>query len=225
MRPLRHPGVQAVLSRVLAFYLRWTLRSIRWRWEGREAAERVWDAGGGVVVCLQHARITLAPACWPLDRAQEPRVLVSLSSDGQFIAGAMQRLGFPAIRGSAAKPSDPAKSKGGASAFRETLRWIRGGGGIAITPDGPRGPPGSMTDGPPLLAKTSGAPVLLVGLACGPCLRLGSWDSQVVPLPFTRGALVWDGPHVAARDADTEALLADWRARLQAVTDRAEALV
>ena len=225
MRPLRHPAVQAVLARALAGYLRLALRTIRWRAEGRESAEGVWDAGGGVITCFQHGRIALSPACWPLDRAQEPRALISLSADGGFVAAAVERLGFPAIRGSAAKPSDPAKTKGGAAAFRETLRWIRGGGGIAVTPDGPRGPPGAMTEGPPLLARASGAPVLLVGLACRPCLRLRSWDGHVVPLPFGRGLIVWDGPLAAGRDADPEVLREDWRARLQAVTDRAEAAV
>ena len=225
--------MQAVLARGLAAYLRFALGTIRWRWEGREAAEAVWDAGGGVIVCFQHGRIALSPACWPLDRAQEPRAMISLSADGGFIAAAVARLGFPAIRGSAAKPSDPApgrakeggRSKGGSAAFRETLRWIRGGGGIAITPDGPRGPPGAMTEGPPLLARASGAPVLLVGLACRPCLRLSSWDRHVAPLPFGRGLIVWDGPFEAGRDDDPDALRDSWRARLQAVTDRAEAAV
>ena len=222
MRPLRHPVVQAVLARLLAGYLRFALRTTRWRSEGRERAEGVWDAGGGVIVCFQHGRIALSPACWPLDRAQEPRAMISLSADGGFVAATVERLGFPAIRGSAGKASDPAKSKGGASAFRETLRWIRGGGGIAITPDGPRGPPGAMTDGPPLLARASAAPVLLVGLACRPCVRLKSWDRHVVPLPFARGLIVWDGPFAAGRDDDPERLREDWRTRLQAVTDRAE---
>ena len=80
-----------------------------------------------------------------------------------------------------------------------------------------------MTDGPPLLARASGAPVLLVGLAARPCLRLRSWDRHVVPLPFGRGLIVWDGPFAAGRDADPEPLREDWRTRLQAVTDRAEA--
>lgn len=145
--------------------------------------------------------------------------MISLSADGAFVAEAVARLGFPAIRGGGGKAS----AKGGASAFREALRWLKGGGGVAVTPDGPRGPAGGMTEGPPLLARASGAPVLLVGLACRPCLRLAAWDRHVVPLPFGRGLIVWDGPLAAARDASPEALRDDWRARLQAVTDRAEA--
>ncbi len=219
MRPLRIPWVRAVLARALAGYLRFGLRTIRWTSENAAAAEGVWEAGGGVIVCFQHGRIALSPACWPLGRAQEPRVMISLSADGAFVADAVARLGFPAIRGGGGKAS----AKGGASAFRETLRWLKGGGGIAITPDGPRGPAGAMTEGPPLLARTSGAPVLLVGLACRPCLRLSAWDRHVVPLPFGRGRIVWEGPLRADRDAAPETLRDAWRERLQAVTDRAEA--
>jgi lysophospholipid acyltransferase (LPLAT)-like uncharacterized protein len=74
-----------------------------------------------------------------------------------------------------------------------------------------------------MLARLSKAPVLLVGLASKPCLRLGSWDQAMIPLPFTRGVIVWDGPLGATARDDLEALRVDWTARLSAVTRRAEA--
>jgi hypothetical protein len=65
----------------------------------------------------------------------------------------------------------------------------------------------------------------MVGIAARPCLRLNSWDRTVIPLPFSRGAMVWDGPlHALGADAPA-ALAPDWEARLSAVTDRAEALL
>jgi lysophospholipid acyltransferase (LPLAT)-like uncharacterized protein len=227
---MRSAAAQAALGLGLAAYLKPTLASIRWRQEGRELVEAVWDQGGGVIVCFWHGRIALSPACWPLrrvrqGRAQEPRALISLSPDGAFVARAMAALGFPAIRGSSTKASDKAKRKGGAAAFREVLRWLKAGGGVAITPDGPRGPAEEMAEGAVLLARLSGAPVLLVGLACRPAWRLKSWDSAVVPRPFGIGAIVWDGPFAAPADADTETLRRDWAERLSAATARAEALV
>jgi hypothetical protein len=219
----RAAWLQSALAAMLAGYLRFTLKTIRWRQQGLAAAEAIWDAKGPVIVCFWHSRIAISPACWPLDRAQEPRALISLSADGEFIAKAMERVGFPAIRGSAAKRSDQTKVKGGAAAFRDVLRWLKGGGGIAITPDGPRGPAEQMTDGPPLLAKVSRAPVLLVGLACKPCVRLNSWDQAVLPLPFARGAIVWQGPFGAGAEADVEQLAGDWAERLTAATAAAEA--
>ena len=82
-----------------------------------------------------------------------------------------------------------------------------------------------MGDGTPTLAKITGAPVLLVGIACRPCIRAPSWDSTVLPLPFARAAMVWDGPFTAEREADPIELARDWQQRLTAVTERAEALL
>ena len=224
----RRPGVQRALARVLAGYVRFCVRTIRWRWEGREQAELIWAGGEGVVVCFWHGRLLLCPAMWPLDKAQEARALVSLSADGEFIAQALDQLGFPAIRGSAAKKTDPAKAKGGAAAFRDALKWIRSGGAMGITPDGPRGPAQVMTEGPPMLAGMSGAPALLMGLACRPCIRLKSWDRSVVPLPFGRGAVVVEGPIRVERDtaaAAMEPLARVWSDRLTAATEQAEAML
>jgi lysophospholipid acyltransferase (LPLAT)-like uncharacterized protein len=222
-RLLRAPALQAVLARLFSGYVRFCLATIRWRRDNEAVAEAIWDGGGGVIVCFWHSRIALSPACWPLQRAQTPRALISHSADGRFIAQAMERLGFPAIRGSAEKGAG--SSKGGARAFREVLGWIGAGNGVAITPDGPRGPAERFTEGPPMLARLSGAPVLLVGLAADPCRRLGTWDRGVIPLPFARGAIAWDGPFHATRADDMAALAADWSARLSAVTARAEALL
>jgi lysophospholipid acyltransferase (LPLAT)-like uncharacterized protein len=222
----RSAAVQATLAFLLAGYLRVCLSTIRWRRENLAAAEGVWDAGGPVIVCFWHSRISISPACWALGRAQEPRALISLSRDGEFIAHAVAKLGFPAIRGSSTKATkDGEKAKGGAVAFRDGLRWLKGGGGIAITPDGPRGPKEQMAEGAPMLAKVSKAPVLLVGLACSPAWRLNSWDQAVIPLPFGRGAIVWDGPIRVERDEDAAEVGRAWAERLSAVTARAEALV
>jgi lysophospholipid acyltransferase (LPLAT)-like uncharacterized protein len=230
---MRSPAVQAFLGMTLAAYLRPTLASIRWRHVGREKAEGVWDGGGPVVACFWHSRIALSPACWPMDRvqaglAQEPRALISLSADGAFVAAAMARLGFPAIRGSSTKAWDKAKPKGGTGAFREVLRWLRDGGGVAITPDGPRGPAERMAEGAPLLAKLSGAKVLLVGLACSSGLTLRTWDRARLPAPFGKGVIVWSGPHAVPEGADAEALETvrrEWQATLTRITAEAEAAV
>ena len=40
--------------------------------------------------------------------------------------------GFPAIRGSTAKNRTQVRSKGGAAAFREIVRWLKDGNGVAI---------------------------------------------------------------------------------------------
>lgn len=225
----RRPGVQNAVAFVLWLYVRFALSTIRWRFEGLERIAPLWDAPPekreGVIVCFWHSVLMLSPASWPLGRAQPPKAMISLSPDGEFLAKLVERLGFPGIRGSARKESDPTNDKGGNAAFKEALRWVKGGNAVAITPDGPRGPAEVMKDGAAVLARSSGAPVMLVGLACRPALRLKSWDHACIPLPFARGAMVWAGGERAERRADTAALSSRWAAELSAATRRAEALV
>lgn len=154
-------------------------------------AEKVWSEGGGVLCVFWHSRIGLSPACWPLDRAQPAKALISLSADGEFIAKAVALQGIPAVRGSSANKDKAGRAKGGSQALRDGLKQLKVGA-LAITPDGPRGPARVMAEGLPLLAKLSKAPVLFIGLSCHPAIRLNSWDKAVLPLPFARGAIVWD---------------------------------
>jgi len=222
----RSAAVQGFLAAVFAGWLRLCYATLRWEREGQEKAEAVWAAGGGAILCFWHARIPLGPQSWPQGpERQDMRALISRSADGEFIALTVQKIGFPAIRGSSKKGSDPGKNKHGEQAFRDMIKWVKGGGGVAITPDGPRGPAEVMQAGTPTLARVTGAPVLFVGLASKPCLRIGSWDRTVIPLPFSRGAMVWDGPVSAGRDDDLEALTVEWAERLSAVTRRAEAML
>jgi len=228
MKLLRTPWVQSTLAAAMAGWMRLCFSTMRWTVENPEAAQAVWDGKTGVVLCFWHSRISLSPKCWPLDgRAQPVRAMISLSADGEFIAGAVQRLGIPAIRGSSTKRTKEGKlkEKGGTAAFRDVLRWVRGGGCIAITPDGPRGPAEQMAEGAVMTARLTGAPVLMVGLASKPAITLGTWDRAVVPLPFSRGAIVWSDPMSAEGVDDTAAERAIWAERLSAVTRRAEAVV
>ena len=220
----RRDQVQSALASILAAYLRFCYATMTWRRAGLHHAEAVWANRQGVIVCFWHSRISLSPFSWPLEKAQPGRALISLSRDGAFVAGAMAELGFPAVRGSTAKAEAPDKAKGGTGAFLGMLKWLKADGAMAVTPDGPRGPAEVMTEGTPTLAKASAAQIIFVGMAAHPCIRLRSWDRQVIPLPFGRGAIAYAEPQFAARQADAKALTVEWQGRLRAVTARAEAM-
>ena len=223
MRPLRNPVIQAVLAWTLAHWMRFCFATIRWTRQNEAVAEKVWAEGGGVLCAFWHSRIGLSPACWPLDRAQPAKALISLSPDGQFIAKAVARQGFPAIRGSSSNKDKADRAKGGTQALRDGLRQLKVGG-LAITPDGPRGPVPEKAQGLPRGAKLTGAPVLFIGMSCNPAIRLNSWDRAILPLPFGRGAIVWDVDHYP-EGAELTDVARDWTARLTAVEAAADALV
>jgi lysophospholipid acyltransferase (LPLAT)-like uncharacterized protein len=222
VRPLRNPVIQNALAWLLAAWMRFCFATIRWTHVNQGAAEGVWAKGGGVLAVFWHSRIGLSPACWPLDRATPAKALISLSADGEFIAKAVARQGFPAVRGSSANKDKAEKAKGGTQALRDGLKQLKVGG-LAITPDGPRGPARQMAEGLPMLAKISGAPALFIGLSCSPAIRLNSWDKAILPVPFGKGAIVWD---VAAypEGADFAEVVRDWTQRLDAVEAEADTM-
>ena len=220
MRPLRNPVIQAVLAWTLASWMRFCFATIRWTQVNARAPEAIWKQGGGVLCAFWHSRIALSPACWPLDRATPAKGLISLSPDGQFIARAVGRLGFPAIRGSSANKDKLDRAKGGSQALRDGLKQLKVGA-LGVTPDGPRGPARTMAEGFPLMARLSGAPVLLIGLSCRPAIRLNSWDRAVLPLPFGKGAIVWDETRYP-EGAELADVAADWSVRLTAVEAEAD---
>jgi lysophospholipid acyltransferase (LPLAT)-like uncharacterized protein len=222
VRPLRNPVIQGVLAWALAQWMRLCFATIRWTREGEAEIEALWKRGGGVIPLFWHSRIALSPASWPLDRATPAKALISLSPDGQFIARAVARLGFPAIRGSSANKDKAQAAKGGSQALRDGLKQLKVGA-LAVTPDGPRGPANVMGAGVPLMAKLSGAPVVFLGLSCRPAVRLGSWDRALVPLPFGRGAIVYEGA-TYPEGAEPSDVAREWTARMTAVEARADAI-
>lgn len=223
MRPLRNPLIQSVLAWILARWMRFCYATIRWEHHNQGLAEAVWEQGGGVLVVFWHSRTSLAPYSWPLDRAPPVKGVISRSADGEFIAKAVAQLGIPAVRGSSSNKDKADRDKGGTQALRDGLRQLKVGG-LAITPDGPRGPARRMAEGLPLMARLSKAPVLFLGLSCNPAIRLNSWDRSLIPLPFGKGAVVWDRADYP-EGADPAEVVADWTARCTAVEAAADAAV
>ena len=226
---LRNDGVQAVLGWLLGSYLRLVLATVRWRHENLECVEPVLAGPSGAIALFWHGRIPLCLATAPQWWRKRTRALVSPSSDGEFVAQALAMSGFPAIRISSAKKGDSAKARQAVAAIREAVTWVEGGGALVVTPDGPRGPNEVIAPGALQIARRSGQPVYLMGIAADPALQMqDTWDKVMWAAPFGRGVVVWEGPLHVPADADEtaiQALIGDWSARLSAVTRRAETLV
>ena len=226
---LRSDGVQAVLGWLLGTYMRLVLRTVRWRHENVACVEPVLAGPSGAIALFWHGRIPLGLAPTPQWGRKRTKCLISPSADGEFIARALAMSGFGSIRASSAKPGDAAKARQAVGAIREAVAWVKGGGALVVSPDGPRGPNERIAEGSLQIARRSGQPVFLMGIAAHPAWRSRrSWDRVMFALPFGRGAVVWEGPlHVPgdADDAVITALIDDWSERLSAATRRAESLV
>lgn len=187
---------------MLGGYMELVSRSTRWKSPNHAVVEAVWAQGGGVVGAFWHSRLLMTVAGWPRRKGiQPPKMLISMSPDGEFVALGAQLLKVGVVRGSKAKGQ---KQKGGTTAFREMLRHLKDGGCMALTPDGPRGPRMRAGLGAIQLAKLSGAPILLFAWSTKRRVVFNSWDRFVMPLPFGEGYLLWGGPMIVPTDATSE---------------------
>ena len=202
--------VQVMLAVVLAGYMGLVRRTTRWTFEGLDVLRPIQDSGEGFVACAWHSRFLMASAGWS-KMTQKPHVLISKSRDGNLVAYTSKILRVGVIRGSRrAKFKD--KDKRGAGALRDMVQTIKNGDCIFMTPDGPRGPRMRMGEGPIRLAKLTGAPLIVYGLATSKNKLFNSWDRFMLPLPFGKGHIVFAGPIYVdknAKEADIE------RARLE----------
>jgi hypothetical protein len=223
----RSPVVQVFLGWLVAAYIELIIVTVRWRFENRAPVDEIMSGPEGLIALFWHGRIAQGMACRPLLRDKPRRVIISLSPDGEFIAKAAERLKIPPVRGSTGR-GGTAPSKGGTRAFREALTFIRAGGVMIVTPDGPRGPREELPLGPLQMARAAECPVFIMSLAAAPSLVLGSWDRTRIPLPFARGQVVLAGPLRLPPHSPPETLelvRGQWQDLMRAGQARAETLL
>jgi hypothetical protein len=165
------------------------------------------------VGALWHQGLLVAAYRW---RGQGVAVPVSKSRDGDLIDGVLRRLGF-------AESPRGSSSRGGSALLRVLVRLTREGTVVAVLPDGPRGPAREAKPGVLALAGMTGAGLVPLGVAARPCIRFGSWDRALLPLPFARVHCVYGTPlRVPKRAEDLEASKRALEASLERVTEAAE---
>lgn len=195
----QHLSARDRLLAWLASWLGWVfLQTVgvtsRFSFHHGAGARELLDSGKPVIYALWH-RFQLLLVY--VHRGEGVNALVSRSRDGEFIARAIGRFGFRAVRGSS--------SRGGGPALLEIVNRVRAGQRVCFTPDGPRGPYGSVQPGVAAAARLTGAPVVAVAWAGGPAKALSSWDRFLIPFPFGRYAVayhepLWIGPEESSAE-------------------------
>lgn len=135
---------------------------------------------------------------WP--RRRRTIVLVSLSRDGDLLAGALPVLGCGAERGST--------SRGGAGGLRAIVRRLKSGCDAAFAVDGPKGPRRSVRAlGASAAARLAGGVVVPLAAACSASWVLSrTWDRFELPRPFSRVAVALGAPLDPAAASSASAL-------------------
>ena len=153
-------------------------RSIRWRRRYDFNRDRK------VIYALWHGH-SLSLALFGMDRGIY--TIASRFEDGEIAARLLKGLGFNVVRGST---EEGKAKKGGRTGTRQLIAALLDGNNVAITVDGPKGPPFKVKKGVIYLAQKTGATIVPAVVKFEKALVLNTWDRFTVPYPFTRGEVI-----------------------------------
>ena len=178
-----------------------------------------------VIVTSWHGHHFLPTTFWPT-KLYPLATLISLHRDGEVMAALASGLGIDIIRGSGGRDPKRTIKSGGIRGFLRMKSALDSGVSVFMTADISRGVSRRAGEGIIRLARATGRPILGIGVASTPEIRLDTWDRSRIALPFGKTVCFIGPPIEVSRDADdaeVEAKRQELETALNAASARAHA--
>jgi len=128
-----------------------------------------------IMVCVWHGRF-LFPSWYLRLVTKNIHAIAGKHSDAEIMAQILQYWGYGLIRGST--------KKGGKEVIKEMATIFKKSGIVAITNDGPKGPPCIAKPGSTSIALKHNVKIITITGSATKCWKINSWDSFKLPKPF-----------------------------------------
>ena len=144
---------------------------------GEENLLNLAKAGKPIMVCVWHGRL-LFPSWYIRLKTTNLHAIASHHSDAEIMARILKRWGYSLIRGST--------KKGGKAVVLKMAEVFKNGGIVAVTNDGPKGPPRTAKAGSTGLAIKYNVSMVMITGSATKFWQINSWDRFMLPKPFGR---------------------------------------
>lgn len=191
-----------------------TNQSYRLEVEGWKSVKKALTAGESLVFSSWHGK-SWVPVYFL--RNLGIYALTSLSRDGSYMTEILHSLGWQTIRGSS--------SRGASRSLLALYRKLEEGASTALTPDGPTGPIYEVKPGIIFLQEKAGSMLVPMGVDARWKKNFASWDKYLLPLPFSKTALVFGKPFCFEADLEMETKQEILKEKMKKVNLRAAELV
>ncbi len=170
---------------------------------------------GPVIFVFWHNRIFLSVFYYRyVLKRKNICVLASPSRDGEILTRILSKLGFSLARGSSRHYSK--------NALTTMIESFEKGFDGAIVPDGPQGPKCKVKEGVIRIARKTGLPLIPVAYNTSRKKVLSTWDSFLLPLPFSRAVLIYGEPLKVSDDMTDEIYRTLLEENLQKITKQTD---
>ncbi len=207
---------ESLISRIAAFFMRFAFFTTKWTFINYGIPLKYINSDRPLLVAMWHDRLMTAPCAWTFSKPLH--VLASAHRDGALIANIVRYFGMIPVFGSTGKCSTKTAER--------IVNICKGGGCMAIIPDGPRGPRHEISPGIITIAKRSQSDILIFSSCVKRFRKCDSWDKFILAYPFNRGAIVLDVltyDEIKSIDAAETAKIL--KSRLDAASKKAESVI
>ena len=142
---------------------------------GEDNLQKSINSGKPVMVCVWHGRL-LFPSWFIRLKTTNLHAIASRHTDAEIMAQVLNRWGYELIRGST--------RKGGKAVVQKMAEVFQNGGIVAVTNDGPKGPPRIAKAGSTGLAIKYNVQMITITGSATKYWQLKSWDKFMLPKPF-----------------------------------------
>ena len=130
-----------------------------------------------IIFACWHGELLMLPYLYSFYRkTPHAKVLISNHFDGELISKTIKFFGLGTLAGST--------TRNAARVLIQSIKTLKDGYDIGITPDGPKGPKGEIADGIIIMAQKAKAKIVLVEIKPTKYWQLNSWDRFTIPKPF-----------------------------------------
>jgi len=166
------------LLKIIGFVtLYFLMKSNKYEIRGQENLDRALQSNHPILLCVWHGRM-LFPIFYVLKNKLKPWAIASPHNDGQIISSILKWWGIKIISGSSNQKSKNAVEQI-IKIFSNDKKAI-----IAITNDGPKGPPHIAKENSLKIAEQYNAQIITITGDCTKKWIFDSWDKFCLPKPF-----------------------------------------
>ena len=183
--------------------------------KGEENLINLINSGRPIMVCVWHGRLVF-PSWYLRLKTTNVHAIASRHTDAEIMARILNRWGYGLIRGST--------RKGGKAVVQKMADVFKNAGIIAVTNDGPKGPPRIAKAGSTGLALKYNVQIVTITGSATKFWQMKSWDRSMLPKPFGTIHIIVSPPLDISEKPETTdeevKLLSDFMNQYQDEADR-----
>ena len=149
-----------------------------WKYHGSDFLKKLSQSERPILICVWHG-FFIFPLNFLKNNYIETKIISSTHPDSMILAKVLNDYGFSLIKGSS--------TRGSKNVIKEMMGALKKSNSIlAITNDGPKGPPRIAKGGAIALAQKFNARIVFITGKSNNYIKLKTWDSFIIPKLFSK---------------------------------------